>query len=229
MRAVKFALATVSLAAILLMGCQQLFTTSLASALARPSLSIPTNLSTSQASDLAAQAKDNQDTKLATALLESLNTEIGNTTDTATKADLEQSAAEAAVVASGAGSALLSALSDFANGTNPDSSQISSIVSQLQADSSADIATGLSYLATLDPTKVDQSSVNATDYVLAAAALAASSPALGPGVDPTTLAPGDPYFSSSEYLAAQAIIANAKLLPGADTSAIDQLASFMNL
>ena len=187
MRVPTSALATLAFSALLLSGCQQLFTTSLGSSLARTSYSIPTNLSTSQAADLAAQAKDDQDTKLASALLSSLNTEISNTSDPATKAALEQSAAEAAVVASGAGTSVMTALSDFSNGSLT-SSDVSSFVPQLQAGATSEVLQALAYLSpSASPqATVDTSAVNVTDYVLAAAVIAAN--ALPAGVtDPTAL------------------------------------------
>ena len=233
MRMLRSAFAALFFAALLLTGCQQLFTTSLAAAFARKSIPIPSNLSTSQAADLAAQAKTNQDTQLAAALVSSLNTEIANTTDPATQASLKQSAAESAVVASGAGSAVLTALSAFAGGTTPSSSQVSSIVTQLQAGTTSGILTALAYLdpTTSNPAAVNTSAVNATDYVLAAAVIAAS--ALPAGVDPSTLSGSTTptlaaYQGSSQVLQAKNIINAAKLLPGVDSSTVTQLASFLN-
>lgn len=223
----------ISLVVLIFAGCQQIFTTSLATALARSSPSIPSNLSTSQASDLVAQAKSTQDTQLAAVLVSNLNAEIANTSDPATQASLKQSAAEAAVVASGAGSTVLSALSAFASGSTPSSSQISSIVSQLQAGTNSGILEALAYLdpTTTNPATVDTSVVNETDYVLAAAVIAAS--ALPPGVDPNTLSSTTTptlteYQLSKQVTQAKNIINAAAALPGADSSAINQLASFLN-
>lgn len=139
------------------------------------------------------------------------------------------------MVASNAGGTVLTALNAFASGQTPSSSQISSIVSQLQAAANPGILTALAYLdpTTTDPAAVNVSAVNETDYVLAAAVIAASCPLLPPGVDPTTLnASTTPtlaaYQGSSQVLQAQNILNAAKALPGADASAITQLASFMN-
>jgi len=228
MRMLRSAFAALFFAALLLTGCQQLFTTSLAAAFARKSIPIPSNLSSSQAADLAAQAKTNQDTQLAAALVSSLNTEIANTTDPATLASLKQSAVEAAVVASGAGSAVLTALSAFAAGTSPSPSQISSIVSQLKAGTTASILTALAYLPSLNTATVDQTAVNQTDYVLAAAIIAAS--IIPANVDPYTYIQGpSSYASDLSATQAPAIITAAQTLPGADTSAISSMAGFMNI
>ncbi|MDA8425009.1 MAG: hypothetical protein M0Z80_02635 [Treponema sp.] len=233
MRMLRSAFAVLFFAALLLTGCQQLFTTSLAAAFARKSIPIPSNLSTSQASDLAAQAKSTQDTQLAAALVSSLNTEIAGTTDPATLASLKQSAAEAAVVASNAGGTVMTALSAFASGTTPSSSQISSIVTQLQAGTTASILTALAYLdpSTSNPAAVNVSAVNATDYVLAAAVIAAS--ALPPGVDPSTLNGSTTptltaYQTSPQVVQANKIITAATSLPGVVSSSVTQLASFLN-
>jgi hypothetical protein len=93
--------------------------------------------------------------------------------------------------------------------------------------------TALAYLdpSTSNPAAVNVSAVNATDYVLAAAVIAAS--ALPAGVDPSTLSGTTTptladYQASPQVVQAKNIINAAKLLPGVDSSAVTQLASFLN-
>ena len=171
-----------TLLAIGLAGCQQLFTTSLGAALARTSIPIPANLSPSQAADLAAQAKANEDTKLARALVDSLVAQIAATTDPATKQALQASAASAAIVASGVGSTLLSLFSDTSN-VDP-----AALLASLQASGSANIIAALSYL---DPAtgigSPSASGLGATDYAIAALVIAAS--AIPPNTDMNTFDP----------------------------------------
>jgi hypothetical protein len=180
------ALAIVLAFALASSGCQQLFTTSLGAALARDEIPIPSTLSVTDAADLAAQAQANQDTKLATALVASLNDQIAG--DVAANTGLAAAAASAAVVASNAGSSVLEALDSFMTGGTPDSATISALVAEIQAGATADVITALKYL---DPTTgiADSASVSgtvgATDYAIAAIVLAAS--ALPAGMDPTTL------------------------------------------
>jgi hypothetical protein len=113
-------LVSVTLAAAFLslgfIGCQQLFTTSLAKSLARGSISLPSNLSAGDAATLAAQAKANNDTTLAKALVSTLVAEIATTTDPGTKQSLEAAAASAAITASGLSTQLTGLLSSLTGG-----------------------------------------------------------------------------------------------------------------
>ena len=151
-------------------GCQQLFTTSLAKGLARATLPIPTNLTADQANALAAEAKANGDTKLAAALVTSLVTEIAATTDPTTKAALESTAAGAAVTASGLGSTLATLVANAENGGTLDTA---SILAEVQAGTTPAVLTALEYM---NPSTggLAASGLSATDYVIAAAAVAAS-------------------------------------------------------
>jgi len=236
MRVPTSALATLAFSALLLSGCQQLFTTSLGSSLARTSYSIPTNLSTNDASTLLATAKDKQDTKLASALVTSLNTEITNLTnsggDSATIAQLQQTAAAAAVVASGAGTSVMTNLTAFNDGTLT-STQISAIVSQIQNQTTSDMVTALRYLDpnSTQPATVDATVMNDTDIVLAAAILSANALAPYGITDPTSLSDSPPTTPTlSQYKAlpdvqrAQEIINAAP--PGSNASTI---AGFLSL
>ena len=171
-------LAAFALAAFLLAsglsGCQQLFTTTLAASLARSSLPIPSNLTPAQAEALAKKAKDNP--KLAETLVTSLVSQIASTTDPATKAALEATAASTAVVASGASAAITSLVSTYANGTTPDAGTLYALLATIQDGTSGADVTALKYL---DPTNLTSAEVTAaglgpTDLAVAAVVLAAS-------------------------------------------------------
>jgi hypothetical protein len=176
------------LLAFVLSGCQQFFTTSLASGLARTSLNIPSNLSVSDATSLAAQAKANNDTKLATALVSSLETEIASTTDPNTKSSLEASAASAAIVASGVSSTLTSLISTYENGGTASASTLISIVQTIKSSTTPSMIQALSYLdtSTLSSTSssVQTAGLGATDYAVAAVVIAAS--VIPPNTNPET-------------------------------------------
>jgi|GEM_PF-2485182 hypothetical protein len=173
-----------------LSGCQQLFTTSLATALARSSIPVPTNLTPSQAAALAAQAAANQDTTLAAALVSSLETEIAATTDPATKQALQASAAGSAVVASGVGAAVTSLLSSLSSNSGSlgtiSQATVTNLMASVTAGATPGVVAALSYL---DPSSgipgTPPSSLTATDYAIAAIVVASS--ALPP--DPTTMTP----------------------------------------
>jgi hypothetical protein len=165
-----------SFLALCLTGCQQLFTTSLASFLARKDLPIPSTLSTADAATLAAQAKDNNDTKLAAALVSSLEAQIAATTDPATKASLQATAAGAAVTASGAGTALSGLLSAVASG---DTASISadtaaSALAAIQAGATSSVVSALTYLDPTTGLSADQSGASASTYLLAAIVVAST-------------------------------------------------------
>lgn len=199
--------AAIAASVIGLSSCQQLFTTSLASSLARESLAIPAKLSTSEAADLAAQAKANDDQKLATALVDSLVKQIASTSDAATKASLEASAASAAITASGAGSAFTTILGLAASG---DSSAItpqvqSDLLASVQAGASDNVLTALAYLD--GGVDAASSGLGATEYLTAAMILAAS--VIPAGADLATWTPPasgeDPTFDSATALLKEAV------------------------
>ena len=182
-----------ALAASGFVGCQQFFTTSLASSLARTSLPIPSNLSASQAADLASQAKNNQDTKLASALVASLVTQIAATSDPAAKAGLQTSAATAAIIASGTSTALTGLITTFGTtGTFPtDAASLTSLLTQIQAGSSGSgVVEALSYLdpaaagGGISAAQAEAAGLGATDLAVAAVVIVAS--VLPPGADLTT-------------------------------------------
>jgi hypothetical protein len=223
-------------AAFLATGCQQFFTTSLASGLARSSLPIPANLSTSQASDLASQAKDNQDTKLASALVSSLVTQIAATSDPGTKEELQASAATAAIIASGTSTALTGLITTYGStGTFPsDAATLTSLLTDIQTGSSGTgVVAALSYLDPAAPgggvsaAQASASGLGATDLAIAAVVIAAS--VIPPGQDPatfdsSTLSPADKAtFTTAQNIATQA---QTLVVPG--SASADLLNSFVD-
>lgn len=233
---IYFLPAVAFLAAILvtdLEGCQQLFTTSLATALARSSIPIPSNLSTGQAADLAAQAKANQDTALATALVSSLVAEINSTTDPATKASLEASAASAAIVASGVGTSLTTLVNSYETTNTIDTSTLSSLLTTVQAGATPNVVTALSYIGnnpsfTANPAS---SGLGATDLAIAAVVVAAS--VIPPGTNPSTVNLSTlPSADQPQVTTAKNLITAAATLAGSDpaaTSLLNQISGSFSL
>ncbi|MGA2545143.1 MAG: hypothetical protein ABSF43_01235 [Rectinemataceae bacterium] len=208
--------------AALLGGCQQLFTTSLGTSLARTSIPIPSNLSPSQAADLAAQATANQDTKLATALVASLVAQIG--TPSPATVSLESSAGSAAIVASGAGSSLTNLITTLNGSGTPSSATLISLLATVQAGVTSNVVTALSFLA--DPAVSGapaSSGLKATDYAIAAIVIAAS--VLTPGTDPSSGAAATQINASPEHATISALIASANALaePGPSATLLAQL------
>jgi len=209
-----------------LSSCQQLFTTSLASGLARNSITIPSNLSTSEASNLAAQAKANNDTKLASALVSSLVTEIGNTTDPATKAGLEASAAGAAITASGVGSVFTSLSSTDLSSITPASAQ--SLLATIQAGATPTVLTALSYLTPTTGLTTASSGLSSTDYLMAAVVVAANIVPTGAtlsSVNAASLSAANP----TQYALAQNLLNQASTLAGGSNSLISSLGSSFSI
>jgi hypothetical protein len=179
-----------------LAGCQQFFTSSLAKGLARDSLTLPSNLTASQATDLAAEAKANDDKKLASALVTNLVDKIANTTDPGTKAELQGAAATAAIVASGTSSSLTGVIADYTSGTPVD---IVAVVQSIQAGGSGTgVVEALKYLdpATgLSAAQAKESGLGATDLAMAAVVIAAQQlpidPATSKPIDPSTMTPAE--------------------------------------
>jgi pyruvate/2-oxoglutarate dehydrogenase complex dihydrolipoamide acyltransferase (E2) component len=173
------------LAVLALVGCQQLFTTSLAKPLARDSIPLPSDLSASDASDLAAQAKAEDDKKLANALVGNLVAQIGAPPDPAALAALGPAAASAAITASGMSSSLSGILGTVSGGSSAGLTAQTRIdlVTTIQANSSAGVLAALDYLTQPSMTTA-ATGLSATDYVIAAAVVAASF--VPPGADPST-------------------------------------------
>jgi hypothetical protein len=173
--AVLFAYAVaIAIASASLVGCQELFTTSLASSLARDSFVIPDTLTTDQAADLAAQAKANDDAKLAAALVASLLEQIEQTTDPAEKAKLEAIVAGAAVTASGASGAVTDIIAAATSEEGVTEAELTAFAEEVKAGASEEIVSALSYLdpeTGLDPS---ESGLTATEYLIAAVVIASS-------------------------------------------------------
>jgi hypothetical protein len=219
------AFAVTAFAISCLLSCQQLFTTSLASALARTSITLPATLSTSQASDLAAQAKADDDTKLASALVASLVKQIGSMPASDAKTSLETSAASAAITASGVGSVFTSLSSTDLTSITAGSAQ--SLLATLQAGATSDVLTALTYL---DPATISSASsgLSSTDYLMAAVVVAASIVPKGATLsseDSSTLEAADP----TKYALAQALYGQAQLLAGGSNSLVSSLGSSFSL
>jgi len=227
----RFAIPAVILAASAAMGCQQLFTTSLGEPLAREELSLPSTLSQAQAADLAAQAKANDDAKLAGALVSSLTAQVGGTV-TEANAPLAAAAASSAIVASGAAGTVMSALDSFIeSGEAPTGADLAELVTSIQAGASASVLAAIGYLDTTggisDPSIVS-GTLSATDYALGAIILAAS--ALPDGVtDPSAMTSEQlaTFQDSAEVQSASRIIAAASTI--ASEGAQDLLDQFAGM
>jgi hypothetical protein len=171
-------------AAVALSGCQQLFTTSLAAPLARDTVTLPKTLTAAEAADLAAQAKDEADPKLAAAVVETLVDQI---TDPATQTELAAAAASAAVTASGAGAAAMEALGEALNSGNLDNLDAVALLADIQAGATPDVIAALGFLdpdtGIVDPTALTGTDLSATDYLIAAIVIASSG--IPAGSDPT--------------------------------------------
>ncbi len=229
---VLFGLSAVAAALILgtaLSGCQQLFTTSLASGLARDSISLPKTLTTDQAADLAQQAEDNSDPVLAAAVVDTLVDQI---TDPAAQPELAAAAASAAITASGTSSAILDAFSEAMGGGTIDAA---ALLADIQAGATADVLEALSFMDPTDgipdPSALDGTELEATDYLIAAVVVAAS--AIPEGTDLETFDPGslDPSasatFDSAVAILGQAI---AMVEPGSSAAdLLDQLSGILHI
>jgi len=228
---------SLAILAMSLAGCQQLFTTSLGAALARKDLPIPPVLSSSQASDLAAQAKANNDTKLASALVSKLVDQIAAMPASTAKTDLQASAASAAIVASGSSAALTGLISNYSNGQTPSSATLTSLLTSIQTGASGKgVVDALTYLdpgasGGLSASDAKAAGLGATDLAMAAVVIAAS--AIPAGSDPTT------FDYSTLSTADQAKITTAKsilseastlVVPGSDSAnLLDSLKGNFNL
>lgn len=205
---------------LLLTGCQQLFSTSLASGLARDSYAIPANISNEDAAALLS------DPELSPAALASL---LAVLNDQAAAGDSGAAAlaAEAAVGASGVSGTVTEAITAALNTGTVDTA---SLVSALESGASAEVISGLSRLS--DPSVLAAADLSPTELVVAAALLAAS--ALPDGVtDPTTLtgAALTDYQNNAEVkLAASLITTAGSDLSGSgiDPALAQQLADLLN-
>jgi hypothetical protein len=108
MRIGRYAIPAVLLLS-LLYGCQELFTYSVFSSLARPT-KVPANLTVAQAQSIAADAISNGDAAMATKLVSTFVELIKKTTDPAQKAALQAQAVDLAVTGSNIAAALTQAI-----------------------------------------------------------------------------------------------------------------------
>jgi len=149
-----------------LMGCQKIFTTSLAEGLARDNYTISANIS----NDAAANIIDDPNTS--SAVLSNL---LAVLNDQATTGDSGAAAlaAEAAVGASGVTTSLMPVLTELAHTkTPPDAASTATILSTLATGASPEVVEGLLRLS--DPATLAAANLEPTDLVFAAALLAAS-------------------------------------------------------
>jgi hypothetical protein len=183
------AIAMAAAAALACAGCQQLFTTSLGSVLARAAPTLPATLSAEQATALAAGLRENSDIALATALVDNLSARIAALPSGSPDLPaLRAAAASAAIVASGASESIIgTALPALASGVAPTSAEIVALIETMQDNASDSVVVALSYLSDGDAVAAATASgANATD--LAVAALVIVSQALKTAhvtVDPT--------------------------------------------
>jgi hypothetical protein len=220
--------AAVAIGATALSGCQQLFTTSLGTALARSDLPIPKTLTKGQASDLAAQAKDNP--ALASQLTTSLVAQLGSTPDPATESALMGSAAIAAVSASKTSEALTSVITDFATtGSAPSAQVLTDLLTTIQSGASGEgVVTALKYLdpnsGGLTAAQAQEAGLGATDLAIAAVVIAST--IIPVGSDPTALDVSALSAADQATLeVAKGILASATTLAGTDTASTDLLNS----
>lgn len=206
---------------LLLTGCQQLFTTSLASGLARDSYTIPANISNEDAAALLA------DPELTPAALTSL---LGVLNDQAEAGDSGAAAlaAEAAVGASGVSGTLTQSLTSYiSTGAAPD---VSSLLSILESGANAEVVEGLSRLGNKDV--LDAADLSSTELVVAATLLAASALDDCGITDPTALAAGDPalvaYQANDSVKLAKSLIEKAASDSAANSEMLGALANLLN-
>jgi hypothetical protein len=204
---------------LLLTGCQKLFTTSLASGLARDSYTISADISNEDAAALLA------DSELSPAALTSLLSVL-NDQAAAGNAGSAALAAEAAVGASGVSTTLTQSLTSFVNtGTPP---EVSSILSVLKTGASTEVVEGLSHLGNADVLKA--ADMSSTELVVAATLLAASALDRHGITDPTTADATalDAYKDDDSVIIAKALIEKAAGDSGANSDMLASLANLLN-
>jgi hypothetical protein len=181
MRSLRPSLIAILVISLPLMGCQKLFTTSLAEGLTRTNYPIPANISNADAASLLS------DSSLPSAALASL---LAVLNDQAAAGDPGAAAlaAKAAVGASGVTSTIMPTLASIAIGGSLSSSDISSLVSTIQAGANSEVVDGLMRLRS-GTDDIAANDLNPTQLIVAATLLAAS--ALDPGVNPADLSPTD--------------------------------------
>jgi hypothetical protein len=218
------------LAAAALSGCQQLFTTSLAAPLARDTVTLPKTLTTAEAADLAAQAKAEDDPKLAAAVVDRL---VDQVTDPSTQIELAAAAASAAVTASGASAAVLGAVTEAMKSGDMDSLDTAQLLADIQEGATADVVAALGFLnpdgGIDDLGSVTGTDLGATDCLIAAIVIAAS--VLPAGADPANLTAQqqDDFENSDEFGIAANILNEAKKMVEAGSQAEELLNQFSSM
>jgi hypothetical protein len=211
-------------------GCQQLFTTSLAESLARDKVTLPDTLTTTQATDLAAEAKANDDTKLATAVVDTL---VAQVTDPAAQTELAAAAASSAVTASGASAAVMDAFNTAMESGDMTSIDTAALLAAIQAGATDNVVEALTYLdpatGIADPAALTGTDLGATDYLIAAVVIASS--ALPAGADPENLTPAEltAFQATPEYAAAVNILGEATALVDPGSPSADLLSQFSGM
>ncbi|HET7838217.1 MAG TPA: hypothetical protein VFL04_00560 [Rectinemataceae bacterium] len=199
-QALRAGIAAPSIVLVLtLVGCQQLFTTSLGSSLARSKPPVPSSLTATQAATYAADVTANRDVPLATALMPAMADLVAaNPANT----DILSDAVATAGIATGVEEAFMKALNvvDISTLTssspNLDATQTSELASLLGSVAvSPDTTSVFTALAAANPADMAASGANATQYVVASIALVVAD-AQSQGADVAALLQQSPPFSS---------------------------------
>jgi len=213
------------LAIATLSGCQAFFTTSLASGLKRTNVSVPADISNEDAAAILAGDPSDE-------MLESL---LATLNDQAAAGDTGAAtlAAEAAVQASDVSTTVMDAVASAMNGGDVD---ITSIVTDLQANTTAEILQGLTGLGDgtgeIDPAvlidpETGKAKLGSTELVVASLILASS--ALPSGVaDPADMDAGQlaAFQADPSVILASKLIAQAAN-DGGDASMLDFFSAYL--
>jgi hypothetical protein len=225
MRRAAFLAALFALA-LSLSGCQKLFTTSLASSLARPSAPIAADISAADAATLINSPSTSQE-ELAS-LLAALNTQAeASDASTETKA----LAAEAAIGASGVSETVTSTLSSVVSDpSSVGASTANSLIASLQGGATPQVVTALERLGDKETLDTAKESMSATELTVAAMILVADAVPAGT-TDISTLSTEQTatLTASPQVAVAQALLAAAAekiaATGGTDTLGISSLLS----
>lgn len=221
----KLAMVLFSLSLVLLLGsCQQLFTFSLASILARPP-SVPDTITLSQADELIALALNSGDPAVAEEVLASLNDLITSGTVTGTELEaLKADAGELAVQTSGISEAVTDLLPIVSTLTDiPTEAQTQEIIAALEQVSLSDSAVA----ALMNLQDLPEGTVEPENLAFAGMALILSSSG---GVDLTTATPEElaDIEATPEFIAGNALLQSAIDQMGPDAGILSGLSAFLN-
>jgi hypothetical protein len=205
----RAAIGAVALSVALLGSCQQLFTTSLAKPLARPSLPVPTNMTSAQALSATQSAIDSGNSNAAAALLPGLQSLIDSSSGAEQQA-LVSAAVDMAVQASGVGDVVTGLLDSVSTGSMPTVDQLNDLVAGLNI--TPEVVAAIENLPT-NPADAG-AGISAQDYALGAIVLVLEYANASCGGDLGALpASGDPAWTTDPALvAAQTYISNASTL-----------------